>query len=251
MTSHYSHNFFRRRAAGAHYSAEQIVPLVFELLKPASIIDIGCGDGSWLKAFQDLGVKDILGLDNGQLDSSNLLINQSNFRRQDLEQRITLLKKYDLAINLEVIEHLSRRRGPSLIADLCKLSDIILFSAAVPDQGGPGHINERWPEYWKKIFYQQDYIMLDPFRPQIAADPKIDWWYKQNLFLVINQKLLTQIPFNTLPLYTKNIFYLNKHRFINSRFKYRLIKLSQKLKRILWFIMIRYMEPKKFPSLLF
>jgi hypothetical protein len=51
MKSFYTKKFFKAIAHGSQRSAEEIVPSVMELLRPASVIDVGCGLGVWLKAF--------------------------------------------------------------------------------------------------------------------------------------------------------------------------------------------------------
>ena len=87
---------------------------------------------------------------------------------QDLENNIQIESKFDLAITLEVAEHLSEIRADSFIDDLCALSDLILFSAAIPDQGGRHHINEQWQSYWEpKRFKQRGYHVYDIVRWKI------------------------------------------------------------------------------------
>ena len=107
-------------------------------------------------------------------------------------------RRFDLAICLEVAEHLSPDIGIHLVKLLTNLSDVILFSAAVPHQGGINHINEQWAEYWQEIFAEHGYEYYDVIRPKIWNNKNVKWWYKQNSFLVVKKNTFDFEP-------TKNI----------------------------------------------
>src|SRR5690606_16087480 len=123
-----------------------IAPYVFKEVRPKSVVDVGCGLGTFLRAFKDLGVKDVYGLDGPWVRRDLLYkyIEEGEFEEADLEKPIEVTRRFDLAISLEVAEHLSEARADGFVADLGKLSDNILFSAAIPGQGGDHHINEQW-----------------------------------------------------------------------------------------------------------
>jgi 2-polyprenyl-3-methyl-5-hydroxy-6-metoxy-1,4-benzoquinol methylase len=40
-----------------------IVPIVLKYITPESVVDFGCGLGTWLRAFKEKGIVEILGLD--------------------------------------------------------------------------------------------------------------------------------------------------------------------------------------------
>jgi SAM-dependent methyltransferase len=144
-----------------------VVPHVYSLLKPQSVVDVGCGRGAWLSVFHELGSERILGLDGAHVDPSWLLIPTDSFRAMELTRPFRLDQQFDLAICLEVAEHLSEKSAAGLVASLARLAPCILFSAAIPCQGGVHHVNEQWPEYWQKLFAQHQFRMLDLFRKQI------------------------------------------------------------------------------------
>jgi hypothetical protein len=97
----------------------------------------------------------------------------------------SLSERFDLAISLEVAEHLPRRSASGFVRSLCQLAPIVLFSAAVPGQGGEHHVNEQWPEYWRQAFANHHFVMFDPFRPLLWHDERVAFYYRQNLFLFI------------------------------------------------------------------
>lgn len=168
-------------------AASIIFPLLLKIINPKSIIDVGCGIGTWLSVAKDLGVGDLLGVDGDYVDR-NLLskyLSDSEFISCDLTQPLYLDKKFDLCLCLEVVEHLPENFSEVLIDTLINHSDLIVFSAAIPDQGGQNHLNEQWPDYWAKKFSKHEYVFLDIIRPLIWGNPKVDYWYRQNIFLVV------------------------------------------------------------------
>lgn len=181
----YTHNF---------NAAEEIVPHLIELFQPKSVIDIGCGIGTWLNIFKKNGIQIILGIDGGFVDKRLLKIQENSFIEKDLEQSFVLEDKFDLGISLEVAEHISFDKANVFIESICNLSDVIVFSAAIPNQGGQNHINEQPPLYWIQKFESRGYKMFDIIRPKFWDNQKVDWWYKQNMLvfsknITVNQRL--------------------------------------------------------------
>jgi hypothetical protein len=165
-------------------AAEEMVPIMMKLFSPASVVDVGCGLGSWLKVFQDAGIDDITGYDGGYVDIKKLYIDPSRFVPVDLELPIPVSRRADLALCLEVAEHLKITAAETLVNSLVGLSDTIIFSAAIPGQGGQNHINEQWPDWWAELFAKKGYYFYDVFRQRFWNNPNIEWWYRQNMYLV-------------------------------------------------------------------
>jgi len=185
-------------------AAQEIVPILIKFLQPNSVIDVGCGIGTWLSVFQDFGVQDILGIDGEYVDK-NLLqshIDASKFIAHDLTQQFKVDKKFDLVISLEVAEHLPEQAADTFVKTLVSLGDYIIFSASIPYQGGEGHINEQWPTYWSAKFQQYGFDMYDCIRFIFWSNTDVSWWYKQNIFFVVKTgKQLPDIPLSTKPLH--------------------------------------------------
>ena len=170
-------------------SPRNMVPHVLSFVKPNSVVDIGCGLGTFIRAFKENGIDKVLGLDGAWAPKTLLFqnIEKEEFKEVDLEKPIELGEKFDLAVCLEVAEHISPDRGPSLVKDICRLSDIVLFGAAIPFQGGDNHINERWPTYWIDQFEKNGYEVRDILRSKIWNQDGIYWWYKQNSFFFVKK----------------------------------------------------------------
>jgi SAM-dependent methyltransferase len=195
----YDNEFHDQHLAGSLASAAAVLPALFEIYRPQSVIDIGCGLGTWLKVARELGVDDILGFDGDSFDRAKLLIDPANFQAVDLAQPFALDRRFDLAISLESAEHLPHARSESFVADLVNLSDVILFSAAAPYQGGTSHINEQWLEFWAILFRRFDYVACDALRPRIWGVPEVEFWYKQNLMIFCKADLArTLFPLDTI-----------------------------------------------------
>jgi SAM-dependent methyltransferase len=163
-------------------SAIEVVPLLIQKFNPKSVIDIGCGLGDWLNIFQQNGVENILGVDGSWVNKSDLYIDKRLFQETDLAQSFRLDRKFDLAMSLEVAEHLPESAADTFIDTLTNLSDKIIFSAAIPNQGGQNHINEQWHSYWIEKFESRGFHCHDIIRPLIWENEKIAWWYRQNVF---------------------------------------------------------------------
>ncbi len=166
-------------------AANKVVPLLIDMFRPASVLDVGCGIGTWLRAFSNSGVKDIMGIDGNYVDRNLLMqfIDKSQFQAFDLINGFDLGRKFDLVISLEVAEHLPETSADEFVKSLCNHGDTIVFSAAIPGQGGQNHLNEQWHEYWMNKFFSYGYQMFDFLRPAIWKMTEVDWWYKQNMFI--------------------------------------------------------------------
>ena len=190
----YDDTFYQFHLQGAITSAEAIIPIIQEYISPASVIDVGCGIGAWLKIWQEKGVKEITGVDGTYIDKKQLQIKEEYFQACNLENGYKSNKRYDLVTSLEVAEHLSEKSAEPFIESLCMLGDIILFSAAIPGQEGTMHINEQYPYYWVTIFSKKGYIPIDCIRQRIWNDKKIQWWYRQNILFFVKEGSLENYP---------------------------------------------------------
>lgn len=167
----------------------EVVPIVLKMLEVNSVLDVGCGTGTWLKAFEENGIEEYTGIDGEHLIMKHLQIPPSHFIAIDLNSSWSLKRKFDLVISLEVAEHLPESQADEFVARLVEHGDTILFSAAVPGQGGQNHINEQWPAYWRNKFLKHGYYFHDIIRPLIWNNDKVEWWYKQNMFLITKEKI--------------------------------------------------------------
>jgi SAM-dependent methyltransferase len=179
----YSSEFYRTHVDGSADSAAIVVPLVLSFLRVNSVIDVGCGVGPWAAAFRANGVPEVLGVDGDYVDRSLLRIPSDLFVARDLTKPLGFDRTFDLAVCLEVAEHLPESRAVSLVADLTALAPCVLFSAAVPGVGGTNHINEQFLPYWVALFQTHGYEGIDPIRPLILGNPAVEWWYQQNIVM--------------------------------------------------------------------
>jgi SAM-dependent methyltransferase len=170
------------RATHNRRAAEEVVPFVMECYRPESVIDVGCGTGSWLSVFEDHGCR-ILGLEGEAVADGLLDIPRACFQVVDLEADVPPPGRFDLAICLEVAEHLTEPAGQRLVGMLTDAADVVLFSAAVPGQGGDNHLNERWPDYWQDLFEARGFACDDGIRWEFWQNDAVDWWYRQNMFI--------------------------------------------------------------------
>jgi SAM-dependent methyltransferase len=185
----YTEQFFADLNAGSEISAKEIVPHLRRLSGFKSVVDVGCGTGCWLQAFKAEGITDVLGLD-GDYALKELQILKSEFRAADLTNPPPLGRTFDLAISLEVAEHLPPEAADGFVEYLSKSAPIVLFSAAIPGQGGTNHLNEQWQDYWAEKFERLDFVAVDCMREPFWQNPKVMPWYPQNMLLYIRKDVL-------------------------------------------------------------
>ena len=190
----YTQKFYKDQSVGSRRSAEAIVPLVLTLIKPQSVIDVGCGLGIWLSVFKEFGVKDVFGIDGDHVDRSMLQIPNERFTAFDLKKPIPIDRQFDLVISLEVAEHLPEDCAKTFIHSLTGLGPVILFSVAIPFQGGTNHLNEQWPDYWANHFNDNGYVAVDCLRKKVWQDDQVEWWYAQNMLLFCQKDYLASNP---------------------------------------------------------
>lgn len=190
----YNQDFYESQAKGSLRSAEEVVPIIVELIHPSSVVDVGCGIGTWLSVYKNLGVEEILGIDGDYVSKDMLLIDTSEFNARNLKRPINSEKNFDLVQSLEVAEHLDSNYAEQFVISLTNLGDVVAFAAAIPYQLGTGHVNEQFIDYWSEIFEGQGYFPIDCIRPRIWNNDKIEPWYKQNLVLFANKDYLESHP---------------------------------------------------------
>lgn len=192
--SRYSPEFYESHKEGSVQSARHILPLVLQFVPARSVVDVGCGIGTWLSVVQELGIGDILGVDGGYIDPRFLMIPKDKFVQADLQQPLALGRTFDLAMCLEVAEHLPASRAVTLVASLTSLAPVVLFSAAIPSQGGTDHVNEQWPPYWKALFDERGFDFVDCVRKKVWDEEGVAFWYAQNSFLAVNRECAADYP---------------------------------------------------------
>lgn len=181
----YDKGFFDEIRPGVVRSAQAVVPVVMEQLRPRKVLDIGCGEGHWLAAFKAAGCR-VHGVDGDYVPTENRVLGTPEYTAWDLRTPLpNSVRSWgaDLVLCLEVAEHLPAERAQTFVEDLCASGRQVLFSAAVPRQGGYGHLNEQPRAYWVHLFDQLGFRCDDEIRTMIAAREDVAWWYRQNVVL--------------------------------------------------------------------
>lgn len=145
----YGPEFFREwGSSNADYvrSAELVAGAVYDAYRPASLADLGCGCGVYGRFFRAKGVK-VLSLDGALPPPEHSF--PVDLQRRDLAAPFeNIWGKFDLALCLEVAEHIPEEFSDTFLKNLTAFSDRLVMSAAPPGQGGHHHVNERPRRYW-------------------------------------------------------------------------------------------------------
>lgn len=190
----YSGDFFAGMEDVNLASARTVIPLAINLIAPESTVDIGCGQGLWLRACIENGVEDVCGYDGEYVERTKLHIPQEKFTATDLEKPLDFGRTFDMAICLEVAEHISHDASRTLVDNLTKAAPVVLFSAAIPGQQGVHHINEQWPAYWEERFKEKGYVPVDCIRRHILGNTNVAFFYAQNTFIYVKETALERYP---------------------------------------------------------
>lgn len=192
----YDRKFYTARDSKTSHAARTILKIIFDERDIKSVVDFGCGVGTWLKVAEEYGADHTVGIEGGWIDEM-LFAASGDLIVRDFESPIKLEAKFDLAICLEVAEHVSKNNAQRFIKDICESSDLVLFSAAIEGQGGRGHVNEQNQSYWVKLFLFNGYRCCDVIRSVIWNDDDIDVWYKQNTFVFSKHPSIFSVSHDT------------------------------------------------------
>jgi hypothetical protein len=178
----YSESFYSYIGSGSHASASVVVPLVKSAVSAQTVLDVGGGNGVWARVWEDNGVKATLV--DGEYVRSPLV---EDFQPRDLSRPLDLGRRFDLVQSLEVAEHLPETSARDFVGSLVRHGDVVLFSAAVPGQGGEHHVNEQPPEYWRALFAEQGYACFDFLRHRLRGRREVRPWYRYNTLIYANE----------------------------------------------------------------
>jgi len=135
--------------------AKALAEAITELYHPQSVIDLGCATGLYLEPFTCR----VTGLDfsKAAFDERVLRIAPQDCILFDLTNADFRPMKHDVALCLEVVEHIGCEHADTLVANICKASDTIGMTAAPPAQAGLNHVNCQPQSYWEEKFAQHGF----------------------------------------------------------------------------------------------
>lgn len=187
MNTPYSDEFFAKTFRQGKAAAEKLLPLFDDLeFFPDTVVDIGGGAGGWLIPFADRGAEVTL-VDQVNPAIQVELDNRVRYLPSNLENEgdVAGIPGSELAICVEVLEHLSAQAASRVLNQVSKSSETVIFSAAWDGQGGEHHINERPMEDWLEEWVNRDFVVADVIRSRMNSLPR---YYQTNLVLLTQNR---------------------------------------------------------------
>lgn len=140
--------------------AKMLAKILTKLYNPKSVVDIGCGTGLYLAPF-NIEIKYGVDISAVAFDPELKKESSRNLIVKDLTKPKAIPLKTDLAICLEVVEHVGDENVEVLMDNIVSASDILVVTSAPPGQAGLNHVNCQPQEYWQKKFeargFHRDY----------------------------------------------------------------------------------------------
>ena len=179
--------FEREVEHSAAQSAKVMARSIRAGLKPRTVIDVGCGTGALLEEFQKEGCQ-VFGLEYAESALQYCRKRKLNVRKFDLKKMsLTNQPTYDVAISMEVAEHLPETCANRYVLLLTSLSPCVVFTAARPGQGGTDHVNEQPASYWISKFqsrgFERDEILSSRWKLEWESSGSVSSHYYHNLLI--------------------------------------------------------------------
>jgi SAM-dependent methyltransferase len=194
MSRVYDPKFIRYAATSSRYAASRVISILLPVLDVGSVLDVGCAGGGWLREWKQAGIDEMLGVDGDYVDVADLEIEPEYFMPSDLRRPFDLGKTFDLVQSLEVAEHIDEAASDVFVSNIVRHAKrFVLFSAAVPGQGGEHHVNEQPYDFWRRLFANNGFDAYDFVRPRIADDQRISFWYRYNILLFVKKAVAADL----------------------------------------------------------
>ena len=177
--------FFKKISSPEHHKTyKKIAGSIIKHINPESVVDYGCGTAWIMYYLHSRGVVDIKGIEVSEhakpfIDKK--IIDKILFG--SITQKVDFNRRFDLAVCLEVAEHIDEAYSDIIVENLCRNSDRVLFSAAYKGQGGYGHVNEQSMEYWIEKFNANNFKLNKKLTKKIRTrlkNGKVKPWYHKN-----------------------------------------------------------------------
>jgi SAM-dependent methyltransferase len=191
MKKMYTQDYFNAEIFHTDYS--NIAITIRNKYQPKRIIEFGCGPGHLTIALAKLGINvtAIDGFSNpdfrnyGKIEFFKVDLNSFT----EIESFLSSNTEFELAICTEVAEHLLPESSAHLIKFLTQSAPIVIFSAAVPNQNGHGHINCQNRLFWHQLFKLNNFILVDSIRKEFQHNNKLAIWYKLNILDYVSKDI--------------------------------------------------------------
>lgn len=188
LSTIYDARFFEEWGRGndAYVTSARIVAqAIYDMFRPESLVDLGCGCGVYSQYFIEKGVR-VLAIDGAQAPAAHAF--PVPVRLADVTVPIDGERDdYSLTLCLEVAEHIPGEFVDPFLDNVTRFSSRVVMSAAPPFQGGHHHVNEQPKRYWVERMANKGWIYRRPETGRLTESLMVTrppfMWMAQHLSL--------------------------------------------------------------------
>lgn len=190
----YNAAFHKRLELDEAVQSPVITRYFHERFRPSSVIDFGSSTGIYIREWKKFSGEEtkFTGLEFSADAVRDRLVPEV----EPCDLTAPLPNRYyaEFGLCMEVAEHLPPEAADIFVQNLCgAVSNYIVFSAAVPNQGGTGHINCQPREYWTEKFTARGWVIDEEetrlMHAELPPEKGVLWWFTNNTFVLRNKKL--------------------------------------------------------------
>ncbi len=122
--------------AGARASAQALLPDLLSRLAARSVLQVGCGTGAWLAVALDLGVDDVVGIDDTACPPEAMRVGRDRVQQVDFARGFDLGRRFDVVLCVDLVPRLPTSSFDALAAALVGHGDVVVVATASPGKEG-------------------------------------------------------------------------------------------------------------------